>query len=117
VSAEKDSVVGESTQFAGRLAQVGAIGGCVSRGWRTMGFALAKRKIAAQHPDSGFGEGLGRGFEQRSARIAAGAMCEDETGASAIDRAMQKSAHGAGGIWDDFLIRYTGEFGFGHLGR
>jgi hypothetical protein len=43
-------------------------------------------------------------------------MCEDETGASAIGRAMQKSAHDAGGVWDNFLIRYTGEFGFGHFG-
>ena len=44
-----------------------------------MGFALPKRQIAAQHPDSGFGEGVGRGFEERGLRIAAGAMCQDKS--------------------------------------
>jgi hypothetical protein len=114
VSAEEDSVVGESTQFAGRFAQVGAIGGCAGGGWRAIWFTLAKREIAAQHPDSEFGERHSRGFEERSSRIAAGAMRQDETIASSVGRPMEKSTHGASGIGDNFLIRYTGEFGFGH---
>ena len=90
-----------------------------------MRFTLAKREIAAQHPNAGLGEGFGRGFEQRSARIAARAMRQDEAVASAAGRLMQKSADDAGGIWDSFAIRsvrhsrirYTGEFGFRLSGR
>jgi hypothetical protein len=71
------------------------------------------------------GEGFGRGFEQRSARIATRAMRQDEAVASATGRLMQKSADDAGGIWDSFVIRsvrhsrirYTGEFGFRLSGR
>jgi hypothetical protein len=63
-----------------------------------MRFALAKRQVAAQRPESGFGEGGGRGFEERSSGIAAGSMRQDETVASAVGRPVEKSAHGASGV-------------------
>ena len=69
-----------------------------------MRFALPKREIAAQRPDSGFGEGRRRSFQEQSLRIAAGAMYQDKAVTLAFTRSMQKSADAIGGIWHYFVL-------------
>ena len=69
-----------------------------------MRFALRIREIAAQRPDSSFGDGRGRSFKERSLRIAAGAMYQDKAVTLAFMRSMQKSADAIGGIWHYFVL-------------
>jgi hypothetical protein len=67
---------------------------------RTVRFALAEWQIAAQHPDAGLGEGGRDSLKKRSSGVAAGAVREDETVASAVGRAVQKSADVRRGVGD-----------------
>ena len=88
-AAEGDRAGDEVAHRRGRAAQSVAVG--AGRGGRGRSFraALPERQVAAQHRESGAGEGVGGGGEERRLGIAAGAVRQHEPAAARAFRAMQ----------------------------
>jgi len=74
------------------ILQSGAVAGGVARAGRAPGARLAIGEIAAQDGESGGGESLGQGDEQRSLGVRAGAVGQDHAVAVGCFRQMQEAA-------------------------
>jgi len=91
------------------ILQAGAVAGGVAGAGRAPVSHLPIGQIAAQDGESGGGESLGQGDEQRSLRVRARAMGEDEAVAVGRFRNMQEATDGFRAVLDKFADRRLGQ--------